>query len=102
MHSVENPRHYSILTQQTFCKLATASAFLEEDLATKVFGRFLGERKPPWKLRAYSKRAFISFISIMLSAWGALGAIYFITHDIIFFLFSPMACSILVPLGRLP
>ncbi|MBT8818240.1 hypothetical protein BTJ26_07660 [Lactobacillus delbrueckii subsp. bulgaricus] len=71
MYSVENPSHYSILTQQTFCKLATASAFLEEDLATKVFGRFLGERKPPWKLRAYSKRAFISFSNIMLSAWFA-------------------------------
>ncbi|MCS8615657.1 hypothetical protein EFE22_07660 [Lactobacillus delbrueckii subsp. lactis] len=52
MHSVENPRHYSILTQQTFCKLATASAFLEEDLATKVFGRFLGERKPPLEIES--------------------------------------------------
>lgn len=39
MHSVENPRHYSILTQRTFCKLATANAFLEDDLATKVFGQ---------------------------------------------------------------
>jgi hypothetical protein len=103
MHSVENPRHYSILTQQTFCKLATASTFLEEDLATKVFGRFLGERKPPWKLRAYSKRAFISFSSIILSAWCARRYLpCFITHNIIFCLFSPMACSILVPLGRLP
>lgn len=101
MHSVENPRHYSILTQQTFCKLATASAFLEEDLATKVFGRFLGERKPPWKLRAYP-RGRLYLLAASCLAHGALGAIYLITHNIIFCLFSPMACSILVPLGRLP
>ncbi|WKZ98199.1 hypothetical protein [Lactobacillus delbrueckii] len=101
MHSVENPRHYSILTQQTFCKLATASAFLGEDLATKVFGRFLGERKPPWKLRAYP-RGRLYLLAASCLAHGALGAIYLITHNIIFCLFSPMACSILVPLGRLP